>query len=124
MRIRKHFHITLFQTTTIEFHSQGDVSIPCIWMKTDKSGFDWFHQSVNDNTVLVVFSFVYLQKRNKICLMYRSLKSLFILNICKKTFGYKTTLVKLTTVCRSCCNKRTNEKSRHVRRTYKNSVKF
>ena len=58
------FHITLSQCATIKLHSQRNVSMPDVRMKADEPGHDWFYQGVHDNTVLVIVSIVYLQKKN------------------------------------------------------------
>ena len=64
-RLYENLYVTCFQTAPIKFHSQGDVTMPCMWMKTDNSSFNWSHQNVKNKAVLVVISWVNLQGSSK-----------------------------------------------------------
>lgn len=54
-------YLTWITCTTIQLHSQGNVSIPCLWKNSNILSFDWLDQITNDNGISILAAGVFLK---------------------------------------------------------------
>ena len=57
-------YLTWITCTTIQLHSHGNVSMPCLWKNSNILGLDWLDQITNDNGILIPAAGVFLRLNN------------------------------------------------------------
>ena len=56
----------------MQFHSHRYVAVPSLWINTDETGFDWLDQPINDYTIPISVSLIYLKISKKRRHMFES----------------------------------------------------